>query len=223
MLLTKPRLSGRRSLSLGGVEFALPRWVCACSADGDASCLERTVSERLRLPCVELPGTKLLERVRAHSGCEESCHEGVARANGVDDVDRGADSCSTLAPTRRSAPALPRVMAVTVAPRPVKWVFLAPDAREVLPDWTDVAQGLLARLRARAGRHPGAAAYTELENDLRGTSPEVDPWWSRYDVGTEGGGIKRVRLADGRVQRLAYTSFDIADRPDQTMTTYRRR
>lgn len=106
-------------------------------------------------------------------------------------------------------------------PNLVRWVFLAPDARDVLPDWTDVALGLLARLRARAGRHPGVAAYTALESDLRGASPEADQWWSRYDVGTEGGGIKRVRSADGRVQRLAFTSFNIADQPDQTMTTYR--
>jgi transcriptional regulator with XRE-family HTH domain len=107
-------------------------------------------------------------------------------------------------------------------PNLVRWVFLAPDARDVLPDWTDVAQGLLARLRARAGRHPGAAAYAELEDDLRGASPEADQWWSRYDVGTEGAGIKRVRLVGGQVQRLAYTSFDVADRPGQTMTVYRR-
>lgn len=107
-------------------------------------------------------------------------------------------------------------------PNLVRWVFLAPDARDVLTDWTAVAQGLLARLRARAGRHPGVAGYRELESDLRGVSPDADRWWSRYDVGTEGGGIKRVRLADGRVQRLAFTSFDVSDQPDQTMTTYRR-
>ncbi|MDM7893044.1 helix-turn-helix transcriptional regulator [Curtobacterium caseinilyticum] len=107
-------------------------------------------------------------------------------------------------------------------PNLVRWVFLDQDARYVLPDWTDVAQGLLARLRARAGRHPGVAVYAELEADLRGASPEADRWWPRYDVGTPGAGIKRVRQADGQVQRLAYTSFDVADRPDQTMTTYRR-
>lgn len=107
-------------------------------------------------------------------------------------------------------------------PNLVRWVFLAPDARDVLPDWTDVAQGLLARLRARAGRHPGVAGFAELEDDLRGASPEADQWWPRYDVGTEGAGIKRVRQADGQEQRLAYTSFDVADRTDQTVTIYRR-
>lgn len=106
-------------------------------------------------------------------------------------------------------------------PNLVRWVFLAADARTVLPDWTEVAQGLLARFRARAGRHPGVAAFTELEEEVRAGSPEADEWWPRYDVGTERGGIKRVRRSDGHVQRLAHTSFEVADRPDQTMTTYR--
>ncbi|KTR04639.1 hypothetical protein NS184_11295 [Curtobacterium luteum] len=106
-------------------------------------------------------------------------------------------------------------------PNLVRWMFLAADAREVLPDWTDVAQGLLGRFRARAGRRPGDAAFTQLEDELRRGSPEADEWWTRYDVGTERGGIKRVRRADGQLQHLAYTSFEVADRPDQTMTTYR--
>ncbi|MFJ7288446.1 helix-turn-helix transcriptional regulator [Curtobacterium sp. NPDC098951] len=106
-------------------------------------------------------------------------------------------------------------------PNLVRWVFLAPDAREVLPDWTEVAQGLLARLRSRAGRNPGSPAYRDLEADLRRASTEADRWWPRYDVGSERAGIKRVRLADGRVQRLAHTSFEVADRPGQTMTVYR--
>ncbi|UFU15580.1 helix-turn-helix transcriptional regulator [Curtobacterium sp. C1] len=106
-------------------------------------------------------------------------------------------------------------------PNLVRWVFLAADAREVLPDWTEVSQGLLARFRARAGRRSGVAAFAELEDELRRRSPEFDEWWSRYDVGTEGGGIKRVRRVDGQLQHLAYTSFEIADRQGQTMTTYR--
>ncbi|WP_161968861.1 hypothetical protein [Curtobacterium oceanosedimentum] len=48
-------------------------------------------------------------------------------------------------------------------PNLARWVFLAPDARDALPDWTAVAQ----RLRARAGLHPGAAGYRELESHLR--------------------------------------------------------
>ena len=107
-------------------------------------------------------------------------------------------------------------------PNLVRWVFLSPDARDVLPDWGDVAQGLLARLRARAGRQPGVASFVELEDELRRASREADTWWPRYDIGADGAGIKRVRLADGEEQRLAHTSFDVADKPGQTMTVYRR-
>ncbi|NII41526.1 transcriptional regulator with XRE-family HTH domain [Curtobacterium flaccumfaciens] len=107
-------------------------------------------------------------------------------------------------------------------PNLVRWVFLSPDARDVLPDWTDVAQSLLARLRTRAGRQLGRTSFAELEAELRSASPEADLWWPRYDIGTEGAGIKRVRLVDGEDQRLAFTSFDVAERPGQTMTVYRR-
>lgn len=107
-------------------------------------------------------------------------------------------------------------------PNLVRWVFLSSDARDVLFDWTEVAQGLLARVRARAGRQPGLASFVELEDELRRASPEADQWWPRYDIGTEGAGIKRVRLIDGQEQRLAYTSFDVAEKPGQTMTVYRR-
>jgi transcriptional regulator with XRE-family HTH domain len=98
-------------------------------------------------------------------------------------------------------------------PNLVRWVFLSPDAREVLPDWIDVAQSLLARVRTRAARQPARASFAELE---------ADQWWPRYDIGTEGAGIKRVRLVDGEEQRLAFTSFDVAEHPGQTMTVYRR-
>jgi transcriptional regulator with XRE-family HTH domain len=107
-------------------------------------------------------------------------------------------------------------------PNLVRWVFLSPDAREVLPDWIDVAQSLLARVRTRAGRQLARASFAELEAELRSASPEADQWWPRYDIGTEGAGIKRVRLVDGEEQRLAFTSFDVAEHPGQTMTVYRR-
>jgi len=107
-------------------------------------------------------------------------------------------------------------------PNLVRWVFLSPDARDVLPDWTDVAQSLLARVRTRAGRQLARASFAALEAELRSASPEADQWWPRYDIGTEGAGIKRVRLVDGEEQRLAFTSFDVAGHPGQTMTVYRR-
>jgi transcriptional regulator with XRE-family HTH domain len=104
----------------------------------------------------------------------------------------------------------------------VHWVFLCPEARTVLRDWTEVAQGLLARLRARAGRQPDEPAFGQIVDELRRGSVEADAWWPRYDIGTSGVGVKRVRMRDGREQRLAYTSYQVAERAGQTLTVYRR-
>lgn len=107
-------------------------------------------------------------------------------------------------------------------PNLARWVFLDPAARDVLPDWSDVAKGLLARLRARAGQHTNEPAFHELVADLRQGSREADRWWPRYDVGTSRAGIKRVRREDGVEQQLTYTSFEVAERPMQTLTVYLR-
>ncbi|KQO62309.1 helix-turn-helix transcriptional regulator [Curtobacterium sp. Leaf261] len=108
-------------------------------------------------------------------------------------------------------------------PRPnlARWVFTEPIAREVLVDWSDVAQGLLARLRANAGRHPGSARFAALERELRGASAEADAWWARYDIAASSHGVKRVRTRSGEERILTHVSFQVADQPDQVLTVYR--
>ncbi|SEQ55876.1 helix-turn-helix transcriptional regulator [Microlunatus flavus] len=107
------------------------------------------------------------------------------------------------------------------APNLARWVFTDPSAREVLPEWPLVAQGVLARLRANAGRHPGSARFAELERELRAASPEADAWWPRYDIATSQSGVKRVRTPSGEERRLTYASFQVSDQPDQVLTIYR--
>lgn len=109
-------------------------------------------------------------------------------------------------------------------PRPnlVRWVFLHPAAREVLPDWDEVAQSLLARFRANAGKHPGSARFRDVEREVRAGSPEADAWWPRYDIAASRAGVKRVRTGSGEEQQLRYASFAVADQPEQVLTIYRR-
>lgn len=108
----------------------------------------------------------------------------------------------------------------TKQPNLARWVFTDPASRDVLPDWPLVAQGVLARLRANAGRHPGSARFAALERELRAASPEADTWWPRYDIATSQSGVKRVRTRTGEERRLAYASFLVSDQPDQVLTIY---
>ena len=112
----------------------------------------------------------------------------------------------------------------TDGPRPnlARWMFLDPVARQVLPDWSTVAQGLLARLRTNAGRHPGSPRFARLEHELRAGSAEADAWWPRYDVAASQAGVKRVRARSGEERLLTFASFHVADRPEQVLTIYRR-
>lgn len=100
------------------------------------------------------------------------------------------------------------------------WLFCNPEARTVFPEWGSVAQDVLARLRAAAGRHPDDPRYTGLAQELRAASPEARSWWSRHDVRTSTVGSKRVRHPQRGVLDLAYATFAVADHPEQTLVVY---
>jgi hypothetical protein len=108
-----------------------------------------------------------------------------------------------------------------VRPNLARWVFLESAARDVLPDWEIVAQGLLARLRANAGKHPGSPRFERLEHELRTASVEADAWWPRYDIASTHTGVKRVRTPSGRELLMTHTSFTVSDQPEQLLTIYR--
>jgi len=108
-----------------------------------------------------------------------------------------------------------------VRPNLARWVFLQSAARDVLPDWEIVAQGLLARLRANAGKHPGSPRFERLEHELRTASVEADAWWPRYDIASTHTGVKRVRTPSGRELLMTHTSFNVSDQPEQVLTIYR--
>ncbi|NSC19925.1 helix-turn-helix domain-containing protein [Streptomyces albus subsp. chlorinus] len=110
-----------------------------------------------------------------------------------------------------------------VAERPanlVRWTFLEPAAREVVVDWEPEARGLLARLRALAGRHPGDPRYTRLIDELHEGSGQVRAWWPRYDVQARHSGRKRLRPPGREVTEFAYTAFHPAGQPELTLVVY---
>ncbi len=106
-------------------------------------------------------------------------------------------------------------------PNLARWIFIDPIARDVLPDWPTVAQGLLARLRKNAGKHPGSPIFQRLEHELRTASSDADAWWPRYDIAISQAGAKRVRTRTGREQLMTYASFHVSNQPEQILTIYR--
>jgi transcriptional regulator with XRE-family HTH domain len=111
---------------------------------------------------------------------------------------------------------------LTVDDRPnlACWVFLDPAARQVLVDWTTVAQSVLARLRANAGRHPDDERFGPLVGQLRAGSAEADAWWPRYDIATNRSGSKQVRHPSRGLLTLTHAAFVVADAPEQVLVIY---
>lgn len=105
-------------------------------------------------------------------------------------------------------------------PNVARWLFCDPEARTVFPEWESVAQDVLARLRAAAGRHPHDPRYTGLVQELQAASPQARSWWSRHDVRASTVGSKRVRHPQRGVLDLAYATFAVADHPEQTLVAY---
>lgn len=110
--------------------------------------------------------------------------------------------------------------AVGPGPNLVLWMFTEPVARDVLVDWEREAQGLLARLRAAAGRHPTDRRIAALVERLHAESPEVRAWWPRYDIQSSHAGTKRLRHPRFGLITLAHTAFHVADRPELTLVVY---
>ncbi|SEB33095.1 Helix-turn-helix domain-containing protein [Amycolatopsis tolypomycina] len=102
----------------------------------------------------------------------------------------------------------------------VRWLFTDAAAREVLLDWEREARGVLARLRAIAGRHPGHPRVTRLVAELTEASPEVRAWWPQYDVQFSHAGHKRLRHPRLGPVTVAHAAFHVAERPEQTLVVY---
>ncbi|MGW3999437.1 helix-turn-helix transcriptional regulator [Amycolatopsis sp. NPDC004772] len=102
----------------------------------------------------------------------------------------------------------------------VRWLFTEPAAREVLVDWAQEARGVLARLRAIAGRHPDHPRVTRLVAELTEASPEVRAWWPQYDVQFSHAGRKRLRHPRLGEITVPHAAFHVAERPEQTLVVY---
>ncbi|MFD5825569.1 helix-turn-helix transcriptional regulator [Lentzea sp. NPDC060358] len=106
-------------------------------------------------------------------------------------------------------------------PNFVRWTFTAQEARHVVVEWEREARGLLARLRALAGRHPGDERFTRLIDDLHEASPEVRAWWPHHEVQAQRpAGRKRLRHPGLGPLDYAFTAFHPAEQPEQTLVVY---
>jgi transcriptional regulator with XRE-family HTH domain len=99
----------------------------------------------------------------------------------------------------------------------LRYVFLSPSARSLIPDWEDRARRVLAEFRADYGRSLGDPRVRGLVDDLRRDSPLfADAWDNQTVLGREGGFRAFVHPVRGAL-RFEQHTFNPADRPDHKL------
>ena len=96
----------------------------------------------------------------------------------------------------------------------LRYVFLSPIARTVIPDWQTRARRVLAEFRADSSRHLDDAALQALVEDLRRHSKLFAQCWAEHAVVDRTGGERT--FDHPRKGRLHYeqVAFALANRPD---------
>jgi len=108
-------------------------------------------------------------------------------------------------------------------PNLLRYVFLNPVARRVIPDWASRARRVLAEFRAESSRHLDDRALVALVDDLRGESDFFARCWDEHEVVVPLGGERT--FAHPREGRLTYeqVAFTLASRVDLKLVMLIRR
>jgi transcriptional regulator with XRE-family HTH domain len=102
----------------------------------------------------------------------------------------------------------------------VRLIFLDPSAREIYPDWDDVARDTVAVLRGRVGPNLDDPRLTDLVGELSLKSEEFRRLWARHDVREKTHGVKRYTHPLVGELTLSYESFTVAGAPEQMLIVY---
>ncbi|NKY59905.1 helix-turn-helix transcriptional regulator [Nocardia flavorosea] len=102
----------------------------------------------------------------------------------------------------------------------VRMVFLDPRARDVFPNWTQIAADTVASLRATAGTDLDDPRLTELVGELSLKSDEFRRLWARHEVRAKTSGVKQFHNEMVGELTLAYESFAVSGAPGQLLIAY---
>jgi len=105
----------------------------------------------------------------------------------------------------------------------LRYVFLNPVARRVIPDWDERARRVLAEFRAETSRHLDDATLAVLVDDLRARSNFFAQCWDEHEVVVPTGGERAFEHP--RDGRLTYeqVAFTLASRVDLKLVMLIRR
>jgi transcriptional regulator with XRE-family HTH domain len=102
----------------------------------------------------------------------------------------------------------------------IRWMFLNPKARQVYPDWTEIAAQLVAVLRLAAGRDADDPRLATLVDDVSQRSEEFASCWADYRVFQHTHGPKRYRHETVGIMTLNYETLIPPTDPDLRVIVY---
>ncbi|MEU0838125.1 helix-turn-helix transcriptional regulator [Streptomyces sp. NPDC005962] len=99
-------------------------------------------------------------------------------------------------------------------------IFFDPRARELHPNWSEVADDTVASLRAEIGRTPGNARLCRVIHELRERSEEFRQRWEAQAVQERMRGTKRYQHPEVGELVVMYEALVLPADPGQTLCTY---
>jgi transcriptional regulator with XRE-family HTH domain len=101
-------------------------------------------------------------------------------------------------------------------------MFLDPRSRALLPDWTAVAQRVVAKVRSMYARYVGDPWYHEVLDRLLEGSPEFAADWADYEVQPYEDDLKVFQVEGLGPLTFRYTELAVRDdgTPGLTLVTY---
>jgi transcriptional regulator with XRE-family HTH domain len=101
----------------------------------------------------------------------------------------------------------------------VRLMFVDPEFRAMVPNWSTAAPIMLAKFRSDYARYRGDPLVDALVNEMQQRSPEFRQLWRRHDVMNSGEGIKMLHIK-GKKQLFEHTSFAVNGEPDLNLIVY---
>lgn len=96
----------------------------------------------------------------------------------------------------------------------LRYIFLSPIARTVIPDWQTRARRVLAEFRADSSRHLESSALQKLTDELRQQSRLFAQCWTEHAVVDRTGGERTFDHPKDGLLRFEQIAFTLANRPD---------
>jgi len=96
----------------------------------------------------------------------------------------------------------------------LRYIFLAPEARRLIPDWRERGRRVVAEFRADTSRHLDDPELRALVEDLRRRSTLFAELWSEHGVVSREGGERRFQHPKDGLLRYEQITFTLAGRPD---------